>query len=123
MRVITLCIALLFPALSLAESDYSIEWSISTPISDVNYDRMILDINQGSQTLAANGMLISGSSATPATGTCIVLSNNNIHCSLSVGNATFTADLLPSLNGTLSEQYIDAAIDADKSLIELVSIK
>ena len=122
MRVITLCIALLFPALAFADSDYSIEWSINSPIGDSQYNRIILDINEGTTALTANGMFISGDNAAPATGTCFFIIGGKIHCGLTVSAATFTIDLLSSLNGSVSLIYSDAGEVAETSLIEVTSI-
>jgi hypothetical protein len=104
MRALTFCIALLFPALASAQSDYSLAWKIIGTIGDNKYNELALDINEGTRFLSLNGVLISSenNAGAPATGTCFFGSEENIYCSLSASTTVFSLTIRPTLSGTIT---------------------
>lgn len=98
-----LLLASAFSHLASAQSDYHITWDIpaTITISGNTYRELSLDINEGTKYLAANGLLSTGPTATPATGTCFFTIEETIFCSLTVDFVLFTIRVSPNLNGTI----------------------
>lgn len=124
MKTIVLAMVMAFPALAFGQSDYAVTWSITGGIGSNDYKELRLDINEGSRYLAVNGILVTAAnSATPATGTCMLLTSGNITCTMSVSSAVYSIEVSSDLNGTIRQIDQGNGTVASSAALKFVSLQ
>lgn len=124
MKKILLAALLLAPFPAIAQSDYAITWTIVGSIGTNQYTTLKLDLNEGTRYLSVDGVLeTSSNTATPTTGTCMLLTSGNVSCNLLAGPVYFVVEITPTLAGTiqLKDNYTGNPISS--AALQFVSIR
>lgn len=115
MKKVTLAIVFLAASSGAsAESDVTATFSIIGGLQfwdGGEYETLNLDLNFGTNTLTANGTMVSPAGlSSPATGTCFFTAVGGVYCNLQVDHLSMNIILGSDLNGTIEAKGANAVI-------------
>jgi len=118
MKKALLILALMFPGFAFAQSDYHAVWDIPNKITLGNtvFTELRLDINEGTRYLTINGILSTGTTARPTTGTCFITTSGIIHCSMTIDFLVMSVVLAPDQKGSITLAFANSP-DITESLV------